>query len=810
MKRPWLLPAVGFAGGIVIAEWLASGWEWTFPALATGTFALARRHGRDLIALVAGWAAAGWLAWWSEQTPLSEWDLRLEQTQPALVEVRGKVSEMPVLRLNQFRGRTTVRTTVAVSLEAWRIDGHSWRPIRGQVITSTHGSAPAQVFSGQRVEIVGLLQAVPGPKAPGLFDYPAQLRFQGITHLLEAESFQDWRTLDDPPIPRPWSASFLPWAQRALAAGLPDDQSTRLLWAMTLGWRTALTPAVSSAFVESGTMHVFAISGLHIALMSGVWVAVLRLVRVQREWCGLLVVPGMWLYVAATGWQPSAVRSAVMMSIVVCGWALRRPGDVLNSLSLAALVILVIDPGELFQAGFQLSFAAVAGLTLWAPLFGSWGERLLTFPADPMLPETLRPWWHDSFNDGLHALVNSMAISAAALVATLPLTIHYFHLLSPISLLANVVVVPLSSLALAANVAALATYLWCPSVAEFFNAGAWLWMEAMTGLSRWFARVPGGVWAVANPAPGWWAAYYAFLLAPAWGAIVTVSRRRIWLMAGASLTAVAAGWFLWTQTWTSLAILPGEALVVDAPGRGNDLVVNSGGVVNAERAVLPWLRAHGWNRIPRLVIAQADAAHAGGATNILKRIATSEIVVGPRNQRSPIFRGLLKDAEQRGIEIVQVHRADAIGSWEVLGPEPRSKLGSAAEEALILEGAVAGTRILILPRVTPAILRQLQDTRPTRGLIDVVVTAVSPSREVELNRLLEHIGPQLVIVTDENSWDRSRANRRPRKQKSPTSWRMLEIAEVGGVELRIRKGAISAQAANGTNWELGGRGIVMP
>jgi competence protein ComEC len=115
---------------------------------------------------------------------------------------------------------------------------------------------------------------------------------------------------------------------------------------MTLGWRTALTEDVSRSFVESGTMHVFAISGLHIALLAGVMVAMLRLCRVDRSIAGGVVVPALWFYVAATGWQPSAVRSAVMTTVVVGSWMLRRPGDGLNSLALAAVIILVADPGQ--------------------------------------------------------------------------------------------------------------------------------------------------------------------------------------------------------------------------------------------------------------------------------------------------------------------------------------------------------------------------------------------------------------------------------------------------------------------------------
>src|SRR5688572_30032220 len=121
---------------------------------------------------------------------------------------------------------------------------------------------------------------------------------------------------------------------------------------MLLGWQTALTAEVSEPFMRSGTMHIFAISGLHIALIAGIFVALLRALTVPRVACGLIVVPIIWFYTGATGWQPSAIRSAVMMSVIILGWSLKRPTDLLNSLAMAACVILEWQPEQLFQPGF--------------------------------------------------------------------------------------------------------------------------------------------------------------------------------------------------------------------------------------------------------------------------------------------------------------------------------------------------------------------------------------------------------------------------------------------------------------------------
>src|SRR5436309_15327137 len=117
----------------------------------------------------------------------------------------------------------------------------------------------------------------------------------------------------------------------------------------------------------SWSMHIFAISGLHIALLAGVLVELLRVLQIPRGLCGWLVIPLIWFYTAATGWQPSAVRSTIMMSVIIVGWALKRPSNLLNSLAAAGFILLLWDPQQLFQASFQLSFFVVLSIALLLP-----------------------------------------------------------------------------------------------------------------------------------------------------------------------------------------------------------------------------------------------------------------------------------------------------------------------------------------------------------------------------------------------------------------------------------------------------------
>src|SRR5205085_5116185 len=161
--------------------------------------------------------------------------------------------------------------------------------------------------------------------------------------------------------------------------------------ALTLGWKPALTEEVSEPFVRAATYHIFAVDGLRMAIIFGIFFGLLRAISVPRAVCGLVLIPLIWFYTALTGWPASAIRATVMLSVIVFGWLLKRPSDLINSLFAAALIILIWQPQQLFQAGFQLSFFVVLCIVLAMPVIHAGWERL--WAPDPLLPESLHPRW---------------------------------------------------------------------------------------------------------------------------------------------------------------------------------------------------------------------------------------------------------------------------------------------------------------------------------------------------------------------------------------------------------------------------------
>jgi competence protein ComEC len=133
----------------------------------------------------------------------------------------------------------------------------------------------------------------------------------------------------------------------------------------------------------------------------------------------------MWFFTSVTGMQASAIRATVMLTVIVGGWMFSRPSNLLNSLFAAAILILLWQPSQLFQAGFQLSFMVVLSIALLPPLFKNIFERLIQ--NDPYLPKQLQPFSFKIINPVLGYTGGAIVTSLGAFVGSFPLIAYYFN-----------------------------------------------------------------------------------------------------------------------------------------------------------------------------------------------------------------------------------------------------------------------------------------------------------------------------------------------------------------------------------------------
>ena len=764
MKRPLVAVVVAYGIGLLVAQWLHPPLGALLVGVSLlGVLVLVLKNQRKfliwpLLALV-GWANFTWRA--SVQSPD---DLRvvLGDKGPALVTVRGTLVETPRLKILEEKGQEIWRSVARVHVqEMTRTD--DFRPATGEILVVTPGVLGPEFFSGQLVEVSGAISRPPTPLAEGLFNFQNYLAARGIYYELKADNLHQWVLQESFSTKPPLTDRFLKWSRGTLALGLPgEDEPLRLLWAMTLGWRTAFTGDIGDPFLEAGTMHMFAIDGLRIALLSGMIVTLLRMVRLSRAWCGLVAVPAIWFYTAATGWEASAIRASVMMTIVLGGWMLKRPGDLLNSLGAAALIILlVVDPRQIGEASFQLSFFVMLVIALMLPALNAFSERVIKrwLGPDPLLAEELVPAWRKKLLVYAQRFAQFCGLSFAAWMGSLPLAAKYFHLFSPVSTLANLFAVPLGAFALMANLGALICGHWLPWLTVLFNNAAWSLMMAMTWVSVEFARLPGAYFYVPEPSAATIAIYYAVIVAAFSGWFTTARRKTIGVVI---LVFIGAG-YLWqwqlSRGETDLTVLPldgGHAVYVDAAGRENDWLINCGNKDTVEFTLKNYLRGQGVNSVPRLVLAEGNARNCGGAEQIKKLFGIGEIWTSRANFRSPAYRDAVGEVAEARRKVFNFDGTN--GCWRVLFPRATGNVSKAGNAPLVLLGNFHGTRVLLLSELSrdgqSELLAQTNDLRA-----DIVVAGLPDEGEPLCDDLIAAIQPRVMVIADSEFPAGRRANR---------------------------------------------------
>lgn len=801
MKRPLGIVAVLYAGGALLGDFLQPPLSCLFAtALAIAASALLLPRLRPFL-LWTLLFAAGWTNFVFHTAIISHTDLRLTLTaQPELVTVRGTLATTPIKKLYITPSGQSLATTARLNVTALRRDSHDWQPASGQIET-VGGDLSEDFFRGREVQVYGVISPPPKPIAEGLFDFRAYLRRQEIYFRLKSPRTNDWQTVGPKNLSPPLSERFTKWAQHALTLGLPpDDPSAHLEQALTLGDKTYLTDEAAEPFIRSATYHIFAVDGLRMAILFGMFFAAVRALRVPRSICGAVLIPLIWFYVMLTGWPASAIRAAVMLTIVVGGWALRRPGDGLNSLFAAALIILLWQPQQLFQAGFQLSFVVVFCILLIMPAFDKFAQRLLQM--DPLLPDELRPRWQRLLRWPSRLALALLLSSLAAWLGSIPLVAYYFHILTPISVPANFIAVPLCTIVLAANILSLLLAGWLPAGAIVFNQIAWHVMQWIRATSIWFAALPHAYAYVATPAPFTIALYYLIFLVLLTGWLFKTSWRKTKFTTLVLLTAI---WF--TQWWharaaTHLTILPldgGSAVYCDAPGGADDLLVDCGSENSFAFTLKPYLEAQGVNSLPILALTHGDERQIAAFPDLQSFVPIAKILTSPAHFRSPAYRQIIESLEKNPGRRQILNCGDQFANWTVLHPATTNKFPRADDDALVLRGEIHGTRILLLSDLGRAGQDTLLNRNPDLHA-DIVVAGLPDQNEPLAEALLDAIRPRLIILSDSEFPASRRASRvlceRLRKRGIP----VLCTSELGAVKISFRQNHCTAETVDGLQW----------
>lgn len=580
------------------------------------------------------------------------------------------------------RSETTTRFTLEVnSLQIGSsfhaAAGHVRVTLRPSPWTSFSTSFP-RLYQADRVLLRGALGSPTSQRNPGGFDYAAYLSRRGICCVMNVGTPAGVTVRS-----RRSSVlmGLLVSARRHIRTQIgryvPNADSRAVLHALLLGDRSRISDAQRHRFAQTGLMHLLAVSGLHVFLVGMLLYTLLRpvLMRLRLDWTtveigrAVFTVGVLGAYMLLTGSRPSVVRAVIMSTLFIGGILFQRSAHSLNTLGVAALVLVALRPPALFDVGFQLSIAAVAGIVTLHP-------RLREWLPDSWLDSTVKDWF-----------TSTVTVSAAATIGTAPVLMIHFGWVSGAGLLLNLIAIPCTGLALSASLAmVLVGEVW-PVAGMAFGSGANFFVQGILFTAREGAHWLGDI-GIRIFQPSVWTVGAII------GGILALAQwprpRHRWRCLICALLFATGG--VWSDAGSrsaqpTLDILffdvgQGDAALVTTPD-DRRVLVDTGPTFGTESAaisfsVLPYLRRRGIDSLHTVLVTHPDADHLGGLPTLLREVSVGRVLHSGQHVDTELFHRSCQRLQHEGIPTRAVARGDVVSfgdvvRGQVLGPPLRPR-----------------------------------------------------------------------------------------------------------------------------------------
>lgn len=735
-----------------------------------------------------------------------------QEYRPAIVE--GSVCAAAVLRSHPLakqrsgQGMSPWQTQIQVDVARFQV-GRRMLPLSGRVFVSVDGKAD-HFLPGDSLRMLGSIHRSEAPSNPGSMDRRETDRRRLWHARMEIDRVEQIRKLNAGGN----DVGLINVGYRAIARIANSGRETLLTTldqttgplaiALVLGQRDFVDQTTRDALLETGTAHLLSVSGMHLAIVVSIATLIALIFRFPLAVKVLFVFAVCCFYTALTGARPPVIRAALLVSIFLVGIWKSRPSQPLNTLALAALLIVAWNPENLFGVGVQLSFLAVATL-----LVAGSQRNMMFFGRDDQIDhanqDRLQDWVDATRSRWIilglslwRGTKTAMWFSLIVTIASMPLVWYQFHVVSPISVITNVILSPFLFAALASGIATVVAGAFDPIVAMVPGFVCQIVLGCMMEIITVAQSVPAGHFWLPSP-PGYWIAVFYIVITTT--LLLPKSRKSLCVRGLAIALWTTVAWYLSVIQPYSMPEDCLEAIFVDV-GHGTCVVLRSddetwlydcgrlGNERGSSRDIESVLWSLGVVRIQGVILSHADADHFNSLPGLLKRFSVDRIVTPPgmidesEPALDPIRAAIL--SHQVPIEEVSVDKGQIkLGEMNVsiLHPGNERIPGSDNANSLVIQIDHAG-RSLILPGdlEPPGTEVLINKKRPVPG--GILMAPHHGSLAMDAESILQWARPAVCIVSG------GKKARRVEVQEmlAARGSRVLVTADVGAIRVRLCEG----------------------